>query len=148
MTVNDDDRRGRMVGALLRIPFQETVRRVHGALLAEGFSDLRQAHLVVFQHLEGGPLRATDLAERAQITKQSMGYLVEFLAAAGYVAREADSTDGRATLIRLTPRGEAVGRSARKAIARLEGEWADLLGHPRYRAMKEALAELAEAIES
>ncbi len=123
----------------------ETVRCVHAALLKAGFADLRPAHLAVFQHLEPGGTRQTALAERAQITNQSMGYLVDYLVRAGYVSRDRDPGDGRASLVRLTKRGEAVEQTARVALGRLEKEWESRLGAPRYTQFKIALAELTEA---
>ena len=73
------ERRRRMIGALLRIPFQAINARLEAELAAAGFADLRPAHFSVFQHLPADGARVTDLAERAQITKQSMGYLVDHL---------------------------------------------------------------------
>src|SRR5947209_13482354 len=81
------------IGILLRDPVQEIVRRVGSGLAASGFDDLRPAHTAVFQHIAGGGSRLTDLAERAQITKQSMGYLVDYLEDRGYLERRADPTD-------------------------------------------------------
>lgn len=138
----------RMIGALLRIPFQETVRRVHSDLTSAGFDDLRPAHLVVFQHLDQAGTRQTDLAERAQITKQSMGYLVDYLVGHGYVTREPDPSDGRASLVCATERGRTVEREARASLERLESEWRSLLGNEPYRQMKAVLAQLAERVSA
>jgi len=65
------------------------------------------AHTAVFQHIEADGSRLTDLAERAQITKQSMGYLVDYLEERDYLERHADPSDRRATIICLTDRGWA-----------------------------------------
>jgi DNA-binding MarR family transcriptional regulator len=132
------------VGILLREPFQEIVRRVSAGLTAAGFDDLRPAHTAVFQHIEADGSRLTDLAERAQITKQSMGYLVDDLEQLGYLERRPDSTDRRATLIRLTERGWNQVRTALAIIAAIEAEWADRLGQDRMRQLREALIELRQ----
>jgi DNA-binding MarR family transcriptional regulator len=136
-----------MIGALLRIPFQETVRRVHAHLVSAGFSDLRPAHLVVFQHLDARGTRQTELADRAQITKQSMGYLVDYLVNAGYMHRTPDPRDGRARLVVLTARGEAVVEAARRALSTLEEQWETLLGIERYAQVRCALSELTNHVE-
>ena len=136
-----------MIGALLRVAFQETVRRILSDLLAAGFDDLRAAHLTVFQHLDPDGRRPSELAERAQITKQSMGYLVEYLVGAGYVEQVSDPHDGRARLVRLTARGRAVDDAARDALRNLEVDWAILLGADRYARLKATLTDLTEAIE-
>ncbi len=139
-----DDRR--MIGALLRIPFQATVARVHQGLVARGYRDLRPAHLVVFQHLDPEGSRQTRLAERAQMTKQSMGYLVDYLEERGYVARIPDPLDRRARLVVLTERGRAVERAARAEIAALEAEWDAALGG-RLGVLRGLLSELVAALE-
>lgn len=137
----------RMIGALLRVPFQETVRHVHAALVSGGFNDLRPAHLVVFQHLDPTGTRQVELAERAQITKQSMGYLVEYLVRHGYAELAPDPDDRRASLVRLTPRGEAVNDTARQALANLESQWAALLGEGPFGELKAALERISRGIE-
>src|SRR5919199_3563764 len=98
------------IGILLRAPLQEVVRRVSEGLSEAGFDDIRPAHTAVFQHIRAEGSRLSELAERAQLTKQSMGYLVDYLERHGYVERKPDVTDRRAALICLTPRGWGGGR--------------------------------------
>ena len=132
-------------GILLRIPYQQVVRRVTAALSGAGFDDLRPAHTAVFQHIEADGSRLTDLAERAQITKQSMGYLVDHLEQRGYLERRPDPSDRRASLICLTERGWAQIRAALTSIAGLEEEWARALGEDRMQQLRELLTELGRA---
>jgi DNA-binding MarR family transcriptional regulator len=71
--------------------------------------------------LSAGPLRVSALAEREGTTQPGMTALVNRLAAAGYVQRIADPTDGRATLVQLTAKGEltlADRRATRTAALR------------------------------
>jgi len=130
------------IGILLRDPVQEVVRRVSAGLAEAGFDDLRPAHTAVFQHIEADGSRLTDLAERAQMTKQSMGYLVDYLEERGYLERRRDETDRRATLICLTDRGWGQVRAALAIIAGIEEEWAARLGKRRMRELRDALVEL------
>jgi len=117
-----------------------------GAGLAEaGFDDLRPAHTAVFQHIEAGGSRLTDLAERAQITKQSMGYLVDYLEQRGYLERRPDPSDRRAALICLTDRGWAQIHAALATIATLEQEWTHALGKQRMQQLRQLLTELGQA---
>ncbi len=136
-------RRG--LGLLLRLPYQALVARVQDGLAAAGYDDIHFAHLSVFQNLGDGA-RASDLAARAQITKQSMGYLVDYLAARGYVERVPDPADRRAALVRPTERGRAVDRTARLLIERLERECAARLGEDRLRQLRGLLHELLVAL--
>lgn len=132
------------LGILLRVPFQEVVRRVSTGLAEAGFDDLRPAHTAVFQHIEADGSRLTDLAERAQITKQSMGYLVDYLEQRGYVARKPDPNDRRAALICLTDRGWSQIHAALATIADVEREWTRALGKARMQQLRQLLDELGQ----
>jgi DNA-binding MarR family transcriptional regulator len=132
------------VGILLRDLYQEVVRRVSAGLADAGFDDIRPAHTVVFQHIDAGGSRLTDLAERAQITKQSMGYLIDYLEQRGYLERRPDPTDRRAALISLTDRGWEQVRAALRIIAAIEEEWAVELGRPRMQQLRELLGDLGQ----
>jgi DNA-binding MarR family transcriptional regulator len=138
----------RMIGALLRIPREATLRRVVAGLEAAGFDDVRPAHFTVFQHMPPGGIRLTTLAEAALMTKQSMGYLVDDLEARGYLERVPDSTDRRAKVVRLTPRGRAVEETVRAVIREIEEDWADRLGQEEYRHLTRLLRALIASLES
>ncbi len=131
------------LGILLRAPFQEVVRRVSAGLAEAGFGDLRPAHTAVFQHIDADGSRLTDLAERAQITKQSMGYLVDYLEDRGYLERRPDPGDRRAALICLTDRGWRQVEAALAIIGALEAEWTRALGEERMQQLRALLTELA-----
>jgi DNA-binding MarR family transcriptional regulator len=135
------------IGILLRLPFQEVVTRVAAGLAEAGFDDVRPAHTAVFQHITAEGSRLSDLAERAQLTKQSVGYLVDYLEEHGYVERKPDPTDRRAILICLTERGWDEIREALRIIAELEQEWADRLGEDRIEELRGLLAELGASAE-
>jgi DNA-binding MarR family transcriptional regulator len=132
------------LGILLRVPFQEVVRRVSVGLSEAGFDDLRPAHTAVFQHIDADGSRLTDLAERAQITKQSMGYLVDHLEQRGYLERRPDPSDRRAALVCLTDRGWAQVNAALATIAAVEDEWTRSLGKQRMRQLRDLLTALGQ----
>ena len=132
------------IGILVRDLHHEVVRRVAEGLAEAGFGDIRQAHTVVFQHIDADGSRLTDLADRAQITKQSMGYLVDYLEERGYVERRPDPTDRRVALICLTDRGWEEIRAALAIIAGVEAEWTRRLGKKRMEELRGALGELRE----
>lgn len=138
----------RMLSALLRVPYQTINKRVAAGLADAGFADLRPAHFSVFQHLPRAGARVTMLAEQAQMTKQSMSYLIEDLEAHGYVERVPDSTDGRARIVRLTERGWAVDQTARSLIGTIEQEWNERLGHNRIDDLRATLQELIRVLEA
>lgn len=132
------------LGILLREPFHEVVRRVSAGLAEAGFDDLRPAHMAVFQHIQADGSHLTDLAERAQITKQSMSYLVDQLERRGYLERHPDPNDRRAALICLTQRGWDQVRASLSIIAALEAEWTETLGEQRIEDLRAMLTELRD----
>ena len=109
---------------------------------AAGFSDIRIAHTAVFQHVRDAGSRVTELAERAQLTKPTVVYLVNDLEAMGYVERFPDPGDGRAKLVRLTERGLAARHAGRAAVVEIEAEWAAALGEERIAKLRELLLDL------
>lgn len=137
----------RMMGTLLRIPFEATVARIAEDYAAAGYGELRPPHFTVFQHLPPEGARATDLAEQAQLTKQYMGTLIDYLEDRGYVVREPDPTDRRASLVKWTERGQVVAALARASLGRLEAEWAARLGGDRLEQLRTLLRDLTAIVE-
>lgn len=131
-----------MIGALLSIPSFELSAHVHQRLNSRGFREVTEANSTVMKLLGPSGDRITELARKARMTKQSMGYLVEQLEAAGYVERLADPTDARAVTIRRTRKGWAYNRAAAEEVAKLQGEWTRLMGPAKMKELKSLLAEL------
>lgn len=125
--------RGPLLGALLRLAHQMVIRRVLATLVRAGYDDVQASFFAPLQALWDLPrgARATDLAARAKMTKQSMGELLDQLARRGYVERISDPDDARARLVRITPRGRKAGRIARAAVRDVEAEWAQKIGARR-----------------
>lgn len=79
--------------------------RLDAALTEAGFPDLRAAHAAPFMAMDAEGTRATDLATRTHMTKQAMGQLIAYLVDGGFFETLPDPSDGRARLVRLTPKG-------------------------------------------
>jgi DNA-binding MarR family transcriptional regulator len=134
------------IGALLRSPFEVLVDRVYSELTAIGFEDIRPAHGSVFRYISPDGSRLTELAEYAQITKQSMTYLIDYLHQHGYVEMVSDPTDRRAKLVRLTPKGNKVQQTAIQISRQVEAEWATQLGGRKMAQLRRLLEELSEVL--
>jgi DNA-binding MarR family transcriptional regulator len=131
------------LGRLLREPFHEMTEHIHARLAEQGHPHIRVAHGNVFQFLDDDGTRVSVLAERAQMTKQSMGELVAHLESHGYVERVPDPSDGRAKLVRPTASGQAVYPLAVQAIAEVEARWAERIGEAKLRRLRGLLEELS-----
>jgi DNA-binding MarR family transcriptional regulator len=131
-----------MIGALLAMPSLTLSAHIRRRLQRRGFNDVTDASSAVLKVLTPEGDRITVLARKAAMTKQSMGYLVEQLAAAGYVERLPDPRDGRAVIVRRTKKGWAYNRAAAEEVAQLEEEWARLIGPSKMKQLKVLLNEL------
>jgi DNA-binding MarR family transcriptional regulator len=131
---------------LLREPFRIGSERLHERLAESGHPEIRPPHGNVFQFLDDAGTRVSVLAQRAQVTKQSMAELVAHLERHAYVERVPDPDDGRAKLVRATARGSEVYAIARQFVAEIEQQWTERLGETKMRQLRELLRELNEAL--
>jgi len=86
-------------------------------------AQISAAHIHITRHLAQDGSRLTDLAERAGMSKQAMGDLVDQCAAWGLVSREPDPRDARARLVRFTPTGLAWLQAFQDAVVQAEREF-------------------------
>ena len=119
------------IAILLREAFTALNDQAIARLAANGHPEIRVAQGNVFQYLDDAGTTVTALAERAQMTKQSMGELVRHLEAHGYVERVPDPADGRAKLVRATARGRDVYAIVRDYVIESEASLGELLGDER-----------------
>jgi DNA-binding MarR family transcriptional regulator len=124
---------------LLDVAFDDFSDEVYRRVEAAGIRDIRPGHGCVFGNIEPEGSRLTDLAERARMTKQSVGEMASDLERRGYVERVPDPSDGRAKIIRLTARGREVQALGRRLIDDVEREWAERYGEERVAALRDAL---------
>ncbi|MFB7717337.1 MarR family winged helix-turn-helix transcriptional regulator [Nocardia sp. NPDC056100] len=132
------------VGLLMFIAHRSMEQRTFDALVEAGHGDITIAQGRLAAQIGPDGTRLTELAERAQVTKQTAGFLVDQLERAGYVERVPDPTDGRARLVRLSERGRRMAEFGNEVSASIEREWAAHLGERRMGQLREALARLRE----
>ena len=130
---------GRLLLQALRAVQAGSVQR----LGERGHDQVRTGHIPVFGQLGGGPLRITDLAARAGMTRQMMGRLVRELQDAGYVDSTADPADQRAIIVALTERGWQFCHDAQDVMQEMESEYDQLLGPGELARLRTALTVLA-----
>lgn len=135
------------LGALLRTPYRKLSQNLYGRLAKAGFPEIRPAHSAVFRNISPDGSRTTELAEQADMTKQSMGYLVDYLERHGFVRLEPDPKDGRAKIVRLTPRGRRVTQTLVQSSAHLEEQVAMTMGQKSLGQLRRQLVALSEALD-
>jgi DNA-binding MarR family transcriptional regulator len=126
------------------------VKRARGALVdavcraldAGEAGVLRAAHTQIFENLDPAGTRLTTLAERAQISHQAMGSLVDELVRHGYLERVPDPADRRARLIRPTTPGRAELSAAAVQLHLIHERWQSELGDLTTTQVTDALGTL------
>ncbi len=99
------------------------VRELIERLEADGHDGVHPSHHALYENIDPGGTRLTELAARADMTHQSMGELVATLERGGWVERRPDPTDGRARLICLTASGRHLVVRGLHHIGEIEAKW-------------------------
>jgi len=139
MSIDQDTSRPPLMIRLLSVAFDDFSEELERRLADTPYSDIRISHGCVFGNIDPDGSRLTDLAERARMTKQSVGEVTSDLEHRGYVERVPDPSDGRAKIIRLTERGRAAQALGIGLIDDLEQDWVERFGAERVAALREAL---------
>src|ERR1044072_1145413 len=84
-----------LIGALLRMPWEQVLRRMLAHLHEQGFDDLDAPHLnlVLYPGPQGAP--TAELAARRGMSKKAVIYLLGELERLGYLERRPDPDDAR-----------------------------------------------------
>ena len=132
---------------LLRLPSLAAEQELDRRLRQGRFNDVRPAHYVVFQVLSKTGDRLTELAAKANMTKQSMQYLVDHLAAAGYLRKTPDPADSRAQIIHATDRAHRLTVAIAKTTDDIESDWAARMGKGDFATLKRLLTHLNQSLK-
>ena len=131
------------LGLLLFIPYRYLESAVLAELKAHGH-DIPPNQARVFQRIAPGGSRLAELAEAAQVSKQTVGSIVDQLERSGYVRRVPDPSDARARLVTVTANGQELVEISLPVVREVEAAWAAHLGAARTRQLREALTALRE----
>jgi DNA-binding MarR family transcriptional regulator len=104
--------------------------------------------LAMFELVEGGPMRLSDLAARIGSSAPTASRAVDALADAGLVERLPDPSDRRAVQIELTPAGRARVEMRMARVAEVFRPAAGRLSDADRKRLAELLARLASELSS
>ena len=128
--------------------YQSADRAISDHLRERGF-DVTRAHSAVLANIDiHDGTRATQLADRASVTKQAIGQVVEDLELKGFVTRRVDPDDRRARLIQLTAKGRRVVAAAQELIEEIGSEVLEEVGHADLEATQRTLAAFAHCCDA
>jgi len=103
-----------------------------------GRPDIKPAHNFLFAILGDDGDRAANLAQRAGITRQSMGEVIRDLVDIGILEMAPDPDDGRAKIVRYTPEGKRFASEGFRHLRELERVFEEEFGE-EYEATREVL---------
>ena len=131
---------GRLLQQAERAYRGEAVKR----LQLRGHQHVTLAHVALLSYLDLDGTRLTTLAERAGMTKQSMRQLAIELEALGYITRDDDLTDRRASLLKFTDTGWRFLQDANAVKQDLEARYNAMLGEEGFLRFREALIQVMQ----
>jgi DNA-binding MarR family transcriptional regulator len=139
---SESTREGPHLGALLRVTWQSVWKQIYDGVVAAGYDDVNPAHVGLFGYPGLDQQRPSELANRLQITRQSVNDLLGHLEHHGYLTREPDLNDGRARIVELTPKGHQLQGVIHGRARTAEQLMAVTLGARRFTELRRALEDL------
>lgn len=137
------DRPGFELPLLLLGAFRTVIDDLHAELAQGGHPDARPAHGFALQAVGPDGVSVTELGRRLGVSKQAAAKTAAALTDLGYAAREPDPADGRAVLVRRTPRGDDLLARSAASFDRQRDALIAALGARRVRQLEDDLETLA-----
>jgi DNA-binding MarR family transcriptional regulator len=129
---------------LLSMAARQMAIDLNDKLTEAGVTGQRDSWNNVMPHIPPSGIRLTELAARANMTKQAMAELVAEIERRGYLQRTTDPADRRAKIITFTDQGWATVNLALAALAELEAEITGRLGEPEVRQLRRTLLQILD----
>jgi DNA-binding MarR family transcriptional regulator len=138
------------IGIMLLSLIEDYEVTLRQAYAGAGFGDVRRPHGYVLRYLEQRGSRITDIAQRAGITKQTTGKIVQNLVRLGYVTVRNVAGDNRVRLVQFSARGRELVNSSNTLIVQIHDSYAERVGRDtvaRFEtALEQFIRQLAPAI--
>ena len=114
---------------------------------AAGYSDVTGAMIGLFRFAGVDRRRPSEIAVTARLSKQATNDMLRELERLGYVERHPDPTDGRARIVQLTTRGQALDTAVWTAGRGVEQSWRRRFDDEQWTTFNAVLDELITATE-
>lgn len=137
-----EDRPGFYLPLLLAGAFRAVLDSLHVELEKYGHGGARPVHGFALQAIGPNGATISELGRRLGVSKQAAAKTANALEQVGYIARQADPDDARATVLVWTARGEEMLVLSAKIFDELRVVWASQLGIDRLRRIEDDLEVL------
>jgi DNA-binding MarR family transcriptional regulator len=108
---------------------------------------IKHSHNAVFATLLEEGTRASDMAMRAGITRQSMGEVIREMVDLGILEMRPDPEDRRAKLVTYTDAGRELAREGYQHLIELEERFAEEFGEDEYELVRKFLERLVPLLD-
>jgi DNA-binding MarR family transcriptional regulator len=112
-----------------------------------GHPEVKHAHNAVFATVQEGGTRASDMATRAGITRQSMGEVIREMVDLGILEMRPDPDDRRAKLVTYTEAGLEIARGGYQHLIDLEKRFVEEFGEDEYELVRKFLERLVPLLD-
>ena len=119
-----------------------------GAGIASRYPDVTPAQNRLMTYLDRDGTSVSELARRADITKQSMHEAVLGMEERGFVERRPDPDDQRAKLVVLTEKGEEAIRVGLEVALAIHDHWTAVLGERQAGQLLVLLRRLVDRLDA
>jgi DNA-binding MarR family transcriptional regulator len=114
---------------------------------ADGHPDVTTAMISLFRFAGIERRRPGEIAATARLSKQATNDMLRELERLGYVERYPDPSDGRARIVQLTKRGQALDAAVWKAGRDVEHAWKNQFDETQWATFHDVLDTLIAASE-
>jgi DNA-binding MarR family transcriptional regulator len=118
------------------------VREAEAVLRPLGLNLSRFEVLMMLSFTRSAGLTMTRIRDLLTVHGSSVTYLIDRLAESGWVTRTADPSDGRVSLVSITPEGRALAERSANALAAADFGALGALDEPGQRQLGDLLARL------
>ncbi len=130
------------LGQLLGHAAAQWRRRLREDVAARGFPFFAEARSEVLAHIPPDGLPQSALAPRMGISKQAVQQFIDQLVADGVATRQADPTDKRLKIVRLTELGLRAREEADRIRQSIDTELRVAIGDKGYKRLRKALRKM------
>jgi DNA-binding MarR family transcriptional regulator len=126
----------------LRLAYELGRNEMLARVRAAGHPDVTTAMIALFRFAGVDRRRPGEIAATARLSKQAANDMLRELERLGYLERHADPSDGRARIIQLTQRGQALDTAVWKAGRDVEQAWKDQFDDKEWTTFHDVLDKL------
>ncbi len=132
---------------VLMTKISRNIRKIKAGVMSE--FDLKSAHVSCVYYLyKSGPLTATELCEACEEDKAAVSRSIDYLEKNGYIVCDSETAKRYKTPLRLTDKGNEIGRRLADRVDSVLDEVGAEMGDEMRKTMYESLSIVCEDLQT